>query len=230
VIFVTEKVSCKVCGRKFESSEAMRQHYKDIHGKKEEIHEAHTKKKINFRTIGLYAVIILIVSGLGLVAYDLVFHAGIISENVGIVGSDRAHQDFKMYIQGFNNNLPIDFSQSKYQQRSKFAYFINSDGDVVHKHATGVTLGFFFKTLGMSITKDCITLDTSQKFCNDGTKVLTVYINNKTSDNFEKYELHDLDKILVTYGNWSDQEITGQLGSITNKAAETSAKEAGVLK
>ncbi|HQT44641.1 MAG TPA: hypothetical protein PLO51_01565 [Candidatus Micrarchaeota archaeon] len=100
---------------------------------------------------------------------------------IGEYGSEHSHADFKVYI----NNAAIDFTQAKYQEHSghfgngseeigcgnesQLAHLDNGDGDVVHKHATGVTWGYFFSQLSMNMTSDCLVLDNGTGYCNNGT-------------------------------------------------------------
>ncbi|MBI2134347.1 hypothetical protein HYU09_00005, partial [Candidatus Woesearchaeota archaeon] len=78
------------------------------------------------------------------------------SENkIGPLGSAHNHADIKVYVLG----NAIDFSQQKYQLKHQAVHFENRDGDVVHTHATGITLGYMFETLGMNINENCLTID-----------------------------------------------------------------------
>lgn len=38
------------------------------------------------------------------------------------------------------------------------------------KHHRGITLGYFFKTIGTSFDKNCFVTDTKQQYCSDGHK------------------------------------------------------------
>ncbi|MFQ5763201.1 MAG: protein-disulfide isomerase, partial [Candidatus Bathyarchaeia archaeon] len=74
---------------------------------------------------------------------------------LGTVGSTHEHASFKVYV----NGELIDFSQGKYQLKSRYVHVEGNVGDILHVHATGVKLGFFFETLGMKFTSSCLTLD-----------------------------------------------------------------------
>ena len=62
---------------------------------------------------------------------------------IGPLRSVHLHADVKVYI----NGKPIDFSQRKYQLAARFTHFEDGIGDVIHTHATGLTLGHLFKSL-----------------------------------------------------------------------------------
>lgn len=93
-------------------------------------------------------------------------------------------------------------------------------------HATGINLGYFFETLGMKINKECIALETGNKYCNTGNAQFRVFLKSEGSE-WEQlyypadYVMQDLDKIVVTYGAEDDKEIKRQMESVTDKARET---------
>lgn len=132
---------------------------------------------------------------------------------IGQLGSIHIHADVKVYI----NGQSIDFSQRKYQLASSFIHFEEGIGDVVHVHATGMTIGQLFKSLKGDISNNCIVLE-SQSYCNENDKKLKLYVNGKPSNESNNRVIHDLDKYLISYGNENDAEIQKQLGSITNLA------------
>ena len=96
----------------------------------------------------------------------------------GPLGSTHQHADIKVYILG---NV-IDFSLPQYQLRDKLTHFEDGGGDVVHTHATGINLGYIFKTLGMELTEECIKTDRGSKYCNVGNAKLNVFVKNSNSD------------------------------------------------
>ena len=71
---------------------------------------------------------------------------------IGPLRSTHEHADIKVYI----NNQAIDFSQQKYQLAARYTHFEEGIGDVVHIHATGITLGQLFKSLGIDFNNNCL--------------------------------------------------------------------------
>ncbi len=139
--------------------------------------------------------------------------------NIGILGSQHIHADFKVYT----NGKLVDFAENKYYMGSSFIHLDESQNKqdasgVLHMHATGVPLWIFFKSIGMDFNNDCITLDTKKKFCNDENKNIKFLVNGKENNEFENYVFRNLDKILISYGNENQQEIQKQLDSITDFA------------
>ncbi len=140
---------------------------------------------------------------------------------IGAIGSTHEHIDFKIYIE----SNAIDFSQQKYQLAAQYIHAENGIGTLLHKHATGVTFKDFLKTVNMYMDKNCFRMDDGKQYCNENGKTLKFYLNGKISGESETYELHDLDKLLVSYGNETEERLKEQLASITDLAKEESGKE-----
>ncbi len=138
---------------------------------------------------------------------------------IGMVGEIHHHADFKVYL----NGVPYNFSQEKYQSKSNnslsnFAHLHDMNGNIIHKHAQGVTLGFFFETLGMKLNSTCLVLDDETSYCNKGDKEWKMYVHEKHNDEFEGYDIQDEDKILLSYGHETGEEIQEQINAVTDEA------------
>ena len=138
---------------------------------------------------------------------------------IGQLGSTHIHTDVKVYI----NSNSIDFSQHKYQLATSFIHFEDGLGEVVHVHAIGMTVGQLFKSLKGDLNNNCIVLD-GQRNCNEDGKKLKFYVNVQPNNEFSNYVIHDLDKILISYGNENESDIQKQLSSITNLAPRYSSQ------
>lgn len=139
---------------------------------------------------------------------------------IGQLHSAHLHADVKVYINGNS----IDFSQKKYQLAARYIHFEEGVGDVIHTHATGLTMGHLFKSLHGDFNNDCVVLEEAD-YCSEGSKKLKFYANGKLSNEYNNYEIKDLDKILVSYGTESEAQIQKQLNSITNLAPGISGKD-----
>ena len=139
---------------------------------------------------------------------------------IGSLRSVHLHADVKVYI----NGKPIDFSQRKYQLAARFIHFEDGIGDVIHTHATGLTLGHLFKSLGGDLSDNCLTLE-GQSYCNDGDETLKLYVNGQKNNEFDNRVIKNLDKYLISYGNEGEAEIQKQLNSITNLAPKYSLEK-----
>lgn len=160
---------------------------------------------------------------LGFIIAVVVIAGNIILERntpeIGVVGDIHYHAGFAMYINGQRYN----FSQEKYMSTenktlSNFAHLHDLNGNIIHKHASGVTLGFFFETLGMELNDTCLILDDGTSYCNDGNKELKMYVDGEHNDESAEYDLQDEDRILLSYGDELDQEIQKQIDSVSKDA------------
>lgn len=133
------------------------------------------------------------------------------------------HADFAVYLEG----KKFDFTKAQYQDSKTNpldanAHLHDGNGDVTHKHRKGVTLGYFFNTLGMKFDNQCFVTDDSKSYCNTGNKKLTMYVNGKENSMFGEYEFTDLDRILITYGDMAG--VADQISSISDLACMYSEK------
>ena len=139
---------------------------------------------------------------------------------IGPLRSTHQHADIKVYI----NGNAVDFSQKKYQLAARFIHFEEGIGDVVHTHATGLTIGHLFRSLGGNLNNNCVVLE-KNNYCSEGSNKLRFYVNGNPSNEFDNYVIKDLDKILVSYGAESEADMQKQLNSVTNLAAKYSANK-----
>ena len=140
--------------------------------------------------------------------------AGCSTSKIGSLGSAHEHADFKVYI----NGEELNFSQLMYMVRSQYVHVENMDGNIIHNHATGITIGYFFNTMGIRFDDNCFVLDTGTSYCNQGDKTLKFYVNGERNYQYAEYEIRNSDKYLITYGNDSEEEIQKQLDSVTDHA------------
>lgn len=134
------------------------------------------------------------------------------------------HADLKVYLDG----QKLDLSVAKYQSTEEKEldpdiHLHDGNGDVVHKHRQGVTLGDLFRSLKIEFSRDCLVLDTGKRYCNTDTKSLKMLVNGQPNDQFDRYVFTDLDKILLSYGP-KDETLTSQLDSISDQACLYSEK------
>ena len=96
--------------------------------------------------------------------------------------------------------------------RANDVHVENMKGNEIHKHASGITLGYFFNTLGIEFNENCFVIE--REYCNDDNNELKLYVNNLRNYEYDSYEISDNDKILISYGSESEEEIQGQINSI----------------
>ncbi len=135
---------------------------------------------------------------------------------------NHTHADFAVFVEGNR----VDFSQEKYmstdtEPRHPYAHVHDGNGNVMHRHKPGITIGDFFSSLNISLAADCFTLDTGERFCNEGDKRWRMFVNEQEVPVNPTYVFQDLDQILLTYGV-SDTEYKQQLRKLSDDACRYS--------
>ncbi len=216
---------CEICNKSFNDKRALEQHALAKHQKKEKEKKA---IKLPIKKLFIFLAIILIVLGLSYLIYSLFSSQNI---QIGTLGSTHEHADIAIYLKGER----ITPFPPRYYVKSPYIHVEAGPGAgyVIHIHARNVPLKMFFNSLGMSFDSNCFRLDNGVSYCNDGTNTLKFYIKHEGSDwernyEFENYRPRDLDKILITYGNESEEEIKKQQDSVTDLArVESGYRSAG---
>ncbi|MCY4490535.1 MAG: protein-disulfide isomerase [Thaumarchaeota archaeon] len=134
-------------------------------------------------------------------------------ENAGVLGSDHAHAGILVKIFGD----PFDFSAPSYQIKSPWIHFEGNDGSTIHKHATGVTLGYLFESLSLGLDDQCYIFQDGREYCTNETYSLKFFINGEPVDDIRDYEISEDDRILVSYGGETEEEIDEQLLELQNR-------------
>ena len=131
----------------------------------------------------------------------------LLPENIGPLGSDHAHAGILVKIFGDT----FDFDGAAYQIKSSWIHFEGNDGTTIHKHATGVTLGYLFDTLGLGLDDQCFVFKEGKSLCTTEDYSMKFFINDEPIDDIRDYEITEDDKILVSYGAETTEEIESQL-------------------
>ena len=165
--------------------------------KKGKSYFAASRKKRNKR---LMLIIPAVVALIAVTAYALSVYSSHITPNnpaYGILGSAHVHAAFAVKI----NGTKLDFSDNKYQVKSRFMHVENGDGNTLHRHATGVPVAEFFKSIKMNVTNSCFTNDNGTKYCSNGKENLEFFVNGNKTKSIADYVFNDDDRILIVYGD-----------------------------
>lgn len=174
------------------------------------------KRKTLLLAAGVLGVVTVIV---GYSAYSFVNMQGNTPgapPGAGALGDEHEHASILVRIFGDK----FDFSTPAYQIKSSWIHFEGADGNTIHRHASGVTMGYLFETLGITLTDDCFAFQSQQgerTFCNDENFTLKFYINHQKVDSILDYVLEDDDRILISYGNETPEEIEEQLAELDSQ-------------
>lgn len=136
----------------------------------------------------------------------------------------HVHADFKVFLSG----KELNFNMQKFDVANPFIHMHlnNPDGDkIIHiEGMSNATLSIFFESMGMKFNSTCFIPDDGTTFCNEGDKRVRMFVNSKENFNFDLYLPQDTDRILITYGNDTDNEIKTQMDSVTDDACIYSRK------
>ncbi|MFQ5920729.1 MAG: hypothetical protein ACE5JV_01775 [Nitrososphaerales archaeon] len=128
----------------------------------------------------------------------------------GAVGSTHEHAAFLVFI----NGEQVDFDQQKYQGKSRYMHLHPGNGATMHKHATGVDLGFFFDSIGIQFASDCLRMDNGAEYCNGGPGTLKFFVNGAVNSQYGEYVFRDGNRILISYGAEEHEQIDEQLKAV----------------
>ncbi len=174
------------------------------------------KRKTTLIAVGVLAVIAVIVGYAAWMFTDLDTTAGG-PENAGELYS--AHEHAAMLVKIFGDEF--DFSSPAFQIKSPWIHFEGRDGTTVHKHATGVTIGYLFETLPVSFDDQCFEFQNGRSFCTNDDYELVFYINGKQMSDIREYEIMEGDRILISYGTETQEELEAQLLQLENQELVT---------
>ena len=165
------------------------------------------KRKNNLKAAGILALIAVIVGYAGYEFINLDSNAPGAPPGAGKLGDEHEHASVLVKIFGDK----FDFTSPAYQIKSSWIHFEDSDGTTIHRHSSGVTLGYLFANLGIGIDSECYNFPDGRQFCTNEDYSLKYYINHRIVKDINDYVLDDADRILITYGNQTPEEIEEQL-------------------
>lgn len=115
------------------------------------------------------------------------------------------HEHASLLVRIFGDRF--DFSGPAFQIKNSWIHFEGQDGTTIHRHASGVTLGYLFETLGITIDEECYVFPDQRQFCSSDEYELRYYVNREPVTDIREYVFADEDRILVTYGNSTSEQI-----------------------
>jgi len=165
------------------------------------------KRKNTLITIAVLAVIAVIVGYATFQFATMTESAPGGPENAGALGSEHSHTAILVKI--FDDTF--DFSSPSYQLKNRWIHFEGNDGTTLHKHATGVKLGYLFDSLAIGLDDQCFVFPNEKDYCNTEKYSLKFFVNGEQVDNIVDYEPIDNDQVLISFGDETPEEIETQL-------------------
>jgi hypothetical protein len=165
-------------------------------------------------------ITVAVLSGIGAIVAVSAYNFTNLSESApgappgsGVLGDEHVHSSMLVKLHGDT----FDFSSPAYQIKSSWIHFEAQDGTTIHRHSTGVTLGFMFETLGIGLDNECYAFQGTngeRVFCTNDEYSLKFYINHQQVPNLTDYVFEDGDRILITYGTENQEQIDSQLAEL----------------
>ena len=165
------------------------------------------KRKNNLKAAGILALIAIIVGYAGYEFINLDSSAPGAPPGAGKLGDEHEHASLLVRIFGDK----FDFDSPAYQIKSSWIHFEDSDGTTIHRHSSGVTLDYLFANIGIGIDNECYKFPDGRQFCTNEDYSLKYFINHEPVKDINDYVLEDGDRILITYGSETPEQIEEQL-------------------
>ena len=169
--------------------------------------QAKVKRKNNLKAAGILALIAIIVGYAGYEFINLDSSAPGAPPGAGKLGDEHEHASLLVRIFGDK----FDFDSPAYQIKSSWIHFEDSDGTTIHRHSSGVTLDYLFANIGIGIDNECYKFPDGRQFCTNEDYSLKYFINHEPVKDINDYVLEDGDRILISFGPETPEEIEEQL-------------------
>jgi len=166
-----------------------------------------SKRKSNLMAAGILTLIALIVGYSGYVFVTMDADVPGAPPGAGKLGGEHEHASLLVRI--FNDKF--DFAVPSYQIKSSWIHFEESDGTTIHRHASGVTLGYLFDSLNIGIDSKCYAFPDGRQFCTNEDYSLKYYLNHQLVNDINDYVIQDDDRILITFRIETPEQIEEQL-------------------
>ena len=168
------------------------------------------KRKNTLLAVGILGIIGLIVGYASFTFVTMGTDTPGAPPGAGKLGDEHEHASVLVRIFGDK----FDFSATTYQIKSSWIHFEESDGNTVHRHSSGVTLGYLFETLGIEIDENCYIFADGRQFCTNEDYSLKYFINHNSVNSINDYVIQDDDRILISYGSETELQINQQLNEL----------------
>ena len=172
-----------------------------------------SKRKNSLMATAILVLIALIVGYAGFVFVTSDTNAPGAPPGAGKLGDEHIHASILVRIFGDK----FDFSVPTYQIKSSWIHFEESDGTTVHRHSSGVELGYLFDTINIGIDNKCYIFPDGRQFCSNEDYSLKYYINHQRVNDVYDYVFEDGDRILITYGSETPEQIEMQLRELDSQ-------------
>ena len=169
--------------------------------------QQHQKKKNTLMALGVLAIVASIVVYASYIFVTTEGTAIGAPPNAGSLGDEHEHASMLTMIHGDR----FDYASPAFQVKTTWIHFERQDGATVHRHASGVDLAYLFNSLSIGLDKECFIFPDGKQFCTNDDYSLKFYMNHKLVPDITEYVIQDNDRILISYGGDTEEQINEQL-------------------
>jgi len=134
-------------------------------------------------------------------------------ENAGAMNSAHTHTSILVKIFGDT----FEFDGPAFQIKSPWIHFEGRDGTTIHKHATGVTLGYLLDSLSIGLDDKCYVFPDGKSFCTNEEFTLKLFINGEQVSDIRDHDSMEGDRVLIVFGAETPEEIEAYLLQLENQ-------------
>jgi hypothetical protein len=107
--------------------------------------------------------------------------------------------DIKANFTIITGGITRSFKADKYHNQSSDVYISTDDPTAIHVKKKGITYNDFFKTLPMTLTKNCLITGDGEIFCDGKGGTLKFYLNDVETPDLLDKEIKAGDKTLIKF-------------------------------
>ena len=155
------------------------------------------KRKNSLMAIGILGAVFAVVGYSVFIFMTMGVNAPGAPAGAGLLGDEHEHASLLVKIFGDT----FDFSVPSW------IHFEESDGTTIHRHASGIMLGYLFDGLKIGVDSECYVFPDGRQFCTNEDYSLKYFINHQKVSDIQNYVLEDGDRILITYGSETPEKI-----------------------
>jgi hypothetical protein len=131
------------------------------------------------------------------------------------------HADFAVFVNGEQVSFDDeDYFSTEDQVVNASAHLHEPRTSVVHVHRSLTVWREFFESLGFDLTDkstiagqqgqpSCLTMPDGEEFCEDGESTFKFVVNGVQVDGIADTEIADIDRVLISYGSETIEEVMG---------------------
>lgn len=145
--------------------------------------------------------------------------APVLTANGELRQAVHEHADFAVYVQGqrLDFNRP-DFLSTEDKELSTNVHIHAPRTNVVHIHREQTTWDEFFRSLGLSIDDNCLTVVGGERLCGGSEESLKFFVNGVRVDSLMFQNITDLSRVLISFGSEDEAALQEQIRSVSDEA------------